>query len=52
MNFELRAEWPTIVAARASLEQVILNVVANTRDAMPQGGMLAIPAHIFELFST
>jgi hypothetical protein len=37
MNFELRAEQPSIVAARAALEQVIINVVADASDTLLQG---------------
>jgi two-component system, cell cycle sensor histidine kinase and response regulator CckA len=42
LSFELRAERSTVFADRAALEQVILNVVANACEAMPQGGTLAL----------
>lgn len=44
IRFELRLEpsLPHILADETNLEQVIMNLVINARDAMPKGGVLSL----------
>jgi two-component system, cell cycle sensor histidine kinase and response regulator CckA len=42
LSIALEAEAGQVVADRGQLEQVILNLVTNGRDAMPEGGRLRI----------
>lgn len=42
LKFDLDAEEATVEADPAMLEQVMLNLVVNSRDAMPRGGTLKV----------
>jgi PAS domain S-box-containing protein len=51
IDFELRLDpaAPTVMVDRSRIEQVILNLCLNARDAMPRGGRLTIettPVHL------
>ena len=44
VTVEVESELPALPASQADLEQLFLNLLTNSRDAMPQGGRLLIAA--------
>lgn len=42
LKYRLEPELPAILADQAQLEQILINLVMNSRDAMPDGGEVAI----------
>jgi PAS domain S-box-containing protein len=49
LKVDLRGDLPPVMAAPVQLEQVLLNLALNARDAMPNGGTLSIVARAIVL---
>jgi signal transduction histidine kinase len=44
VNVDLEPDLPAVYGVQADLDQLLLNLITNARDAMPQGGQLAVRA--------
>jgi CheY-like chemotaxis protein len=49
MDLDLQADPADIVADPAQINQVVMNLVLNARDAMPEGGRLSIETRLVQL---
>jgi len=49
LRCELGEDLPAIFADASNIEQVVMNIVANARDAMPNGGRLTLQTGVVEI---
>jgi signal transduction histidine kinase len=52
LQLELPDEVPPVVADRTQLEQVVINLLLNARDATPRGGTISVTVESVELDGT
>ncbi len=48
-RFDLASETPWVKADPSMIEQIVMNLAVNARDAMPKGGLLAISTSVVDL---
>ncbi len=49
LQFDLTDDSPTVHADEGQIQQVLMNLVINARDAMPEGGLVTITTEMFEI---
>jgi len=49
LGLELAEDLPTVEGDRNQLEQVIINLIVNARDAMPDGGLITIKSSLIHV---
>ncbi|TVP42555.1 MAG: PAS domain S-box protein [Gemmatimonadales bacterium] len=52
MTFDLAQDPPDVIVDPGQLEQVLLNLVVNSRDALPQGGDIEIRTDVVDVDAT
>ena len=48
LSLDLNDQLPSVVGDAGQLEQVIINLCVNARDAMPEGGKISLHSDVFE----
>jgi len=52
LEFHCADNTPCVLADDSNLEQVLLNLIVNARDSMPQGGLVRVTVDKVDLFDT